>query len=99
MNDLETSIIFDKYTVDILLYLLRGGEVPRSRFNGLKGRYNLIIDRVEELIEMGFIKEIEPRYGNVKALYKLTPEGEALAKELMKIEEMAQDLKNNSGEG
>ncbi len=92
----QGSILFKKYTVDILLYLLEEKEAPKSRFNGLKGEYNLIIDRVEELEDLGFVSKIEPQFGSVKAVYRLTSEGETLAEELLKIEGMARDLKKDS---
>lgn len=87
------GIIKQKYTIDILLYLYEEGECPQSRFNHLRGEYNLVLDRVQELVELGFIKKIDPgKWGSVKGIYRLTEDGEVLAEELERVENLAQDL-------
>lgn len=91
---MDESFLAEKYTIEILLYLYNEEEVPQSRFNHLHGEYNLILNRVYELVDMGFIKKIDPgKWGPVKGIYRLSEDGKTLAEELIRIEELAKDLK------
>lgn len=76
------SKFVDPYTVQILLLIKKEEEVPRSKIGELRGEYQKILGRAEELVQEGFLEEKEPRYGSLKSVFLLTERGEKVAEYL-----------------
>lgn len=93
------QFLCDKYTVSIILFLFDRNEVPQSAFNNISGEYSYVLDRVHELINLGFVEKYDPgKWSNVKFVYKLTDEGKMIAEEIQRINELADDLSKDSNQ-
>ncbi len=83
----------------ILLYLLdqKDHEASISNLHDLKGHYYTLKNVAEDLEDQGFIKIEEDlgRWAGVKAVLSLTEEGEILANEIKRVDQLVEDLRSD----
>ena len=79
------------YTVSVLLFLLEEEEVTTTDFRDLSGHYKGPVRRAEELENLGYVEIDYQTQPIVKSTFRLTDQGEELAKKLKDLNERIEE--------
>lgn len=93
MENLE--VLEKKHAITVLLTVYKEpGIIQKQLVESGKSGKSAKISRVKELVEAGLLKENPAANDWISLTYTLTPEGERIAKLLMKIESGEEDAEN-----
>ncbi len=82
----------EKYIASVLLYLGEKGEATTTKFRDISSYYQSVVNKAKELEKLGLVEIDRQTKPFPKKTFRLTEEGEEIAKDLKKIEERIEDL-------